>query len=191
MKQTFLLALLFIFSMSAYTQEETPSQNEESPSQNNEKTGFISVDLGGEVTPAYNLEYYSTVVGVKIGGIIAEQHSFNAGLKLLTTQIAGSFLSFNYAYSFIKGRKWIPGIDISLLAGLNRVETNNKDGYYDSSYYPTIGLELGPYLKTFVSNSFALLLKGGVTHSINTNDANDFDIRELKVYLNLGVQRYF
>ena len=201
MKQIYLLALLFIFSISAYAQEEASPQKE-APSQYDEKTGFVTVNLGGEITPVDGLKYYSTIIGLKAGGLIAQRQSFNAGLKLFTSQIADSFLYFNYAYSFTGGRQWIPGMDISLLIGLNTVKEKTeerssrlfkeeKDYLYEYSYYPTIGLELGPYLKTFISNSFALLLRTGVTHSINTNDVEDFDIRELRVYLNLGVQWYF
>ena len=187
------LTSLCIFCTTVYAQTESSSQVDTSPqmqsvqvNQNNDEKAFFSIDLGGEVTPAYNLRYNSTVIGLKVGGLISQQQTFNAGLKITTARFASSFLSFNYAYSFVKGRQWIPGVDISLLVGLNEEKKSS-----DYSYYPTIGLELGPYLKTFISNSFALLLRSGVTHSINTNAAGDFDFRELRLYLNLGVQWYF
>ena len=193
MKQIVYLTLLCIFCTTVYAQTESSSQIDSSSqmqsvqvNQDDEKTGFFSLNIGGEVTPSEKFAYHTTVVGLNFGGLITQQHTFNAGLKFTTARIESSFLTFNYAYSFIKGRQWIPGVDISLLIGLRQTYDTIKN---ENVYLPSIGGELGPYLKTFISRSHALILRAGVTHDTNTE--GDFDFQDLRMYLNLGVQWYF
>lgn len=142
-----------------------------------EKTGFFSFSLGGEVIPTNEFEHHTTVIGIKFGSQISQKSSFETGLKVTTTKVEQSFLTFQYGYSFINNSRWMPGLDAALLLGLKEEE----DVYKLSG-----GFELGPYLKTFISKSHALILRGGITHDINISDT----LSQLRIYLNLGVQWY-
>ena len=173
-----LLSMVFI---SFYAQAELV-QVEADP----EKTGFFSFSLGGEVLPAQDFLYKTPTIGIKFGGKISQQSSFEAGLKIKILDIEHSFLAFQYGYSFIEGSQWIPGIDVALLVGFKR-DFNKKEE--ENTYTLAGGVELGPYLKTFISKSHALLLRTGVTYDTSTDD--DFDLTNSRVYLNLGLQYYF
>ena len=175
--------LLSLFFVASYAQAESMMPQMEPTKANTEQedTGFFSFGLGGEVIPADRLAYYTTVLALSYGGVISEQSSFNAGVKITPEKLESSFLALRYAYSFIKGRKWIPGIDVSLLLGFSYDNLNQ--------YRLSGGFELGPYLKTFISTSHALLLRAGVTY--DTSTANDFDLTDSRAYLNLAVQWYF
>ena len=176
--------LLSLFFVVSYAQADAMPQVE--PTLTNteqEDTGFFSLGLGGEVTPKQYFAYYTTVVSLRYGGVISEQSSFNAGVKITPEKMHSSLLALQYAYSFIKGRKWIPGIDVSLLVGFT------AQWGYTTTYTLSGGFELGPYLKTFISKSHALLLRTGITY--DTSTASDFDLTDSRVYLNLVIQWYF
>ena len=203
--------LLSLFFITPYAQAEVmPQQAEVMPqtestqayTQQEENTGFFSFGLGGEVIPADYFSYYTTVVNFRYGGIISERSSFTAGLKLTTHNITNSFLAFQYAYSFTEGHKWVPGIDISLLIGFQREADNRviplSDNlgpgyilYKKPAYHLSGGLELGPYLKTFISKSHALLLRTGVAIDTTTLVEDGFDGTDFRAYLNLAIQWYF
>ena len=191
------IILLSLFFITPYIKAEMMPQME--PSQvTTEKTGFFSFGIGGEVIPADSFIYYASVLNVRYGGILSKQSSFTAGLKITTHNITNSFLAFQYAYNFIESHKWVPGIDVSLLLGFHgreeysNLETHSGFSHYvfNNDYYPSVGLELGPYLKTFISKKHALLLRTGVT--IDTTTWNDgFDGTDFRAYLNLAIQWYF
>ena len=153
-----------------------------------EETGFFSYTLGGEVLPAQDFLYQTPTASITFGGKISQQSSFEAGLKIKIMEIQHSSLAFRYGYSFIKGSQWIPGIDVVLLVGFKRSFYKKKEET-ENEYTLAGGAELGPYLKTFISKSHALLLRVGVTYDTSTDD--DFDLTNSRVYLNLGLQYYF
>ena len=58
-----------------------------------------------------------------------------------------------------------------------------------SNYKLAGGFELGPNLKTFISKSYALILRAGITYDVSTNEV--FDLVETRAYLSLGIRKYF
>lgn len=193
-----ILCSTFLF-ISFYTQADTKTDNTktdtkepsipamDSPSSSYEKTGFFHFSLGGEVSPQDDFEYHTTIITIKFGGIISQQNSFNAGIKFTTHKIEHSFLVFQYSYDFIDGTKWVPGVDATLLLGFKRYDTDEDT--YEYKYKLSAGFELGPYLKTFISRSHALLLRAGAT--LDTSTEGSLDLTESRIYLNLGFQWYF
>ncbi len=193
------ISILFflIFSTTLYAQAEEPKPQSESqpqtertlqnePMPEKENTGFFYINLGGEVIPADNFEYHTSVVGIHFGGLISQQNAFRAGLKITTAKVEHSFLSFQYEYSFTDSSQWILGIDAALLVGFKSEYNKEKE---EDIYTIGGGFELGPYLRAFISKSHALLLRAGVTYDTSTDD--EFDLNNSRAYLNLGIQWYF
>ena len=182
------ITILSTFFIGSYIQAESMQIKTDQ-----ENTAFFSISTGGEVVPANDFKYRFTTVDIKFGREVSQHSSFAAGLTVPTSEIQHSFLVFQYAYSFIKDSQWIPGIDISLLIGFQ----NEGDGPprfelfggARDAYFLAGGFELGPYLKTFISKTYALFLRAGVSYDQNVVD--DFDLTDSRIYLNLGIQRYF
>ncbi|MDE0119962.1 MAG: hypothetical protein OXM55_08160 [Bdellovibrionales bacterium] len=199
MKKPNIIILLSLFFIAPYIQAEIMPQMESTRAytEQEENTGFFSFGIGGEVIPADYFSYYTTVFNFRYGGIISKQSSFTAGLKLTIHNVTHSFLAFQYLYSFTEGHKWVPGIDISLLIGFQRAKpplfmasSHKVVSFIEDEYHLSGGLELGPYLKTFISKSHALLLRTGVT--IDTTTWKDGPCwTDFRAYLNLAIQWYF
>lgn len=177
-----LLSILFI---GLYAQAESMPQAESIPQTESmlkvesEKTGFFSISLGGEVIPLDNFTVDAIVTNITFGGKISEQSFFEVGVKL----VDNGGLLFRYGYSFMKGRHWIPGVDITLLASIG------YNGAFEKPWRLSGGLELGPYLKTFISNSYALFVRLGMAHYAVIGE--NIDIEKFRTYLNLGIQWHF
>lgn len=190
-KTATLLSILFIgFYAQAESMPQTKSATQVESVQaevDPEKTGFFSFNLGGEVIPANSFEYYTSVVGLAFGGKISQHSSFRAGIKATIARIEQSFLTFQYGYSFIEGSQWVPGADVALLIGFKKDPEKEKERIFKVSTL-SVGAELGPYLKAHISRSHALLLRVGVTYDTSTDD--EFDLTNLRIYLNLGLQWY-
>ena len=136
---------------------------------------------------------------MKFGGNISQHSSFGAGVKI--TSDNHLLLGFQYAYSFTKDKKWIPGMDFSLLIGYQISTTPREHKCLTTGYkHPSTSnknnfvnnFELGPSLKICISKSHALLLRTGIS-GYNSTDSffhSDF-IKKSKIYLNLGLQWYF
>ena len=172
-----------VFFIASYAHAESMLQMEPMNTEQ-ENTGFFSISLGGETIPLDDFLYDATVVNITFGGNISKQSFFEAGIKLINN----GGLVFRYGYSFMEGRQWIPGVDVSLLANINY----SWDNYNKGKLKVGTGLELGPHLKTFISKSFALLIRTGVAHYVVFGkDFKNFDIAKFRLYLNLGIQWHF
>ena len=180
---------LLIFFITSYAQAESTLQTESMPQMEpmnteQENTGFFSISLGGEVIPLDNFKYDATVTNITFGGTISKQSFFEAGVKLVNN---GGLL-FRYGYGFTEGRQWVPGVDITLLAHAGYSWNKLQDGNLTVG----TGFELGPHLKTFISKSFALLIRTGVAnYVVFGKDFKNFDLEKFRVYLNLGLQWHF
>ena len=203
MKKIIILLILFI---GFYAQAESISQAEPTAqaesaqveTDREEKISFFSFSLGVEVIQKNDLTHAKTL-DMKFGGNISQHSSFGAGVKI--TSDNHLLLGFQYAYSFTKDKKWIPGMDFSLLIGYQISTTPRERKYLTTGYkHPYTSnknnfvnnFELGPYLKIFISKSHALLLRTGIS-GYNSTDSffhSDF-IKKSKIYLNLGLQWYF
>ena len=147
-------------------------------------TGFFSLSVSLDAFPLHYFKYHGTSFGLRYGSHFSAQSSFEAGIQGGAGNI---LLMFKYNYDFIRGTKWVPGLDISLLVG-------NYSGFSlnaDRTLWLDAGLEIGPYIRTFISRSHALLFRTGVacdTHrlqdSINLAD-------DLSLYLSLSIQWHF
>ena len=187
------LMFLLIFFTTSYAQAEesmpqTASQPQAESSSQNEpmqgkaeqkKTGFFSISIGGEAIPLDNFIFDAIVSSITFGGTLSKQSSFEAGVKL----VDNGGLLFRYGYSFMEGQKWIPGVDITLLASAS------YNDYKQDAWKVSGGFELGPYLKTFISHSHSLFVRTGVAHYATIGEK--FDIEEFRMYLNLGIQWHF
>ena len=186
-----------VFFIASYAQAESTLQTESTPKTKptlqvesiqaeteQKKTNIFSLSLGGEVSLSDNFAYNTSTMDITFGGITSKQSFFQAGVKLYTNDIGASLFTLRYGYSFIEGRQWVPGVDISLLAGARYSYFNNKHKFILGG-----GFELGSYLKIFISKSHALVLRTGITYATNTE--SDFDLTDSKAYLNLGIQWHF
>jgi len=167
---------------------------------NNKTIGFFSFGLGGSAMPLRGGVYYGSSVELRYGAYISNQSFFEAGVDI-NTETSGN-LHFKYGYDFIKGSKWVPGIDLSLLLGYNvsRDYRNYNDlleiskeywvnnWYVNSHSYISLGFAIGPYIKTYISDSKVLVLRTGIKH---TDGWSRFNIRDIRVYMNLAMQWYF
>lgn len=182
MKFTSLIFLLTFF-ITAYAQAESTPQVESTPQTelmpiqyNQEKTGFFSISIGGEAIPLDNLAFDAVVSSITFGGTLSKRSSFEAGVKF----VDNGGLLFRYGYSFKEGRHWVPGVDATLLVSAS---------YALEKWAINGGVELGLYLKTFISHSHSLFVRTGVAHYAAIN--KDFDIAKFRIYLNLGVRWHF
>ena len=145
-------------------------------------TGFFSLSLGHIALPLRYFEYYDITLNFRYGGYVSEQSSFEAGVKFGIKESILVMLKYNY--DFLSGKRWIPGLDIALLLG--------RFGIYESrSRYLDAGLEVGPYVRVFISKSHALFLRTGVVVDTSRLHTHINIADELKLYLNLGIQWHF
>jgi len=178
------IIILFLFFTGFYTKAESAVLQTEPVKVGNEKTGFISVNMGGEVIPGEDFKYYSSVWSMEYGGKISQKSSFAAGFKIVQD---GAFLKFQYEYGFIENSRWIPGVDTALLIGFQR-KGPEQDNFFVSRKLLSGGFELGPYLKVFISQSYAIVLRAGVTYDANTDETPD--LANSRAYLHLGIRLY-
>ena len=149
-------------------------------------TGFFSLSVGIETQPMYYFTHYSTSLSFRYGGYFSAQHGFEAGVKMSTQEYIMIMLKYNY--DFIRDNKWVPGLDIALLVGTsysgNKLSQLGKDSL-------DAGLEIGPYIKTFISRSHALCLRTGVAYDTSGRHQGGLYLLDFRLYLDLGIQWHF
>ena len=151
-------------------------------------TGFFSLSFQPEALPLKYLEYYDTSVNFAYGGYFNEQNGFTAGVR--ANMRDGLFIMLKYNYDFITGSKWIPGMDISLLVGsYNHARYKKYNREAKPKSWIDAGLEIGPYIKTFISRSHALVLRTGLAY--DTSQLMVPNLSDIRLYLSLGIQWHF
>ena len=151
-------------------------------------TGFFSFSLGHEALPLRYFQYDSTTINFRYGGYFSEQHGFEAGIKWSMGD--NLLIMLKYNYDFTQDQKWVPGLDISVLVG----GFGFYKGYeyeYENTKWLNVGLEIGPYIKTFISRSHALFLRTGLAYDTSRLHDNPYIADELRFYINLGIQWHF
>ena len=213
--------IMVVFFMSFYAQAESSSatevkQQSNSPNWQNRKTGFFSGGIRSEFTPSDEFLYYDSSVNLRYGHYISKHSFFEAGIdsNYLSKPI---FFHLKYGYDLIAMGRTIPGIDISLLVGVEkrknlgypsypykykniseeeyvrRVEDYEKKSEEireeESKVSLAVGFAVGMYVKTFVSRSAALVLRVGATHDTSSG-LEDFDLLDTRMYMGLSVKWY-
>ena len=77
-------------------------------------TGFFHLGSGIQFDPLNEFAWHDFVVDLQFGGYIGKNGFFSAGVR------GGGHtpsLNLKYGFDFVKGYRWIPGWDVSLLVG--------------------------------------------------------------------------
>ena len=180
-------------------EEYTPRVNQTEE----KRTGFFALDFSGSFIPSESLLFNSPGLGVLFGGQIIPQNIFSLGLRVNEDPA----MSINYSYEFESiNRKWVPGISVSSLIGFSYGGNRYKhevelDGVLvaDSDEKPTLkkgtpslssgpylalGLDVGVYLRVFITKNIATLFKTSLSHRLVS--VKDINLEKDDIYWNIG-----
>ena len=208
-KMLIILASIFLYMLDASADAIKPEQKESSTHIQNEilnkKDRYISFDVGITTSRA-DLPH---LMRFKYGRYLSEQTFFEIGISLrpYTQEPLSYFLSINnekfcivkeefdqfllfiditYGFDFIKDGRWIPGIDASVF--IKPFYLYEKDDTDFTMFTVSGGIEVGLYLKAFISESYSIFLRPGF--SFDSEEMTELSYTGLG-FLNLGFQGYF
>ena len=155
------------------------------------RTGFFALDFSGSFIPSETFRFNGPGLGVLFGSQIIPQNIFSLGLRL----DEGPAMAINYSYEFESNkRKWVPGISVSSLIGYKyspNVQTVylNKKSQISSYHTPSkpylaFGLNVGVYLKVFITKNIATLFKTSLSHSLIS--VKEVNLEKDDIYWNIG-----
>ena len=154
------------------------------------RTGFFATDLIGEFTDDFS--YYGTALDIQFGVQLVPQHSFALGIRLphrgsgsegYLSKTSRTFsydaaVLLKYNYDFKKYGRWIPGGDFSIFLGDSPGTRRGLDRF-------TFGINAGLFLRGFISENMAVLLRVG----IGSNWVTDISPR-IGPYIGMGMRWY-
>ena len=143
-------------------------------------TGFFSLSIGHEALPIRSFAYHGTNISFRYGGYLSEQSGFEGGIRWGI--LDAWFIVLKYNYDWITHRRWTPGLDVSVMVGTYPYRHSNRQ-------WLDLGLEIGPYIKSFISRSHALVLRTGLAY--DTSLLTVPNLVDLRLYLSLGIQWHF
>ena len=138
-----------------------------SAEQDEKRTEFFATDLIGEFTDDFS--YYGTALDIQFGVQLVPQHSFTLGIRLPhrgSGSVEGRFsrpfsydydgaVLLKYNYDFKKYGRWIPGGGFSIFLGDDPGPVRGLDRF-------TFGINAGLFLRKFISENRAVLLRVGI-----------------------------
>ena len=143
------------------------------------KRGFFSAYFTNSFNIFQDFVFHGRSLRLGYGGKLFRDNDFE-----LSINISHSTPSFGLKYeqAFLKDRKWFPGVDVSLLFGL----IDEKDRFFRELL--AVGLEGGPFLSTFISKYYSLVVRTGLSYTVPVS-GNVFE-EEPNFYISLGFKRF-
>ena len=143
--------------------------------------GFFSFHIASEFNPYRYMEFDQSAFVLGYGKrmfLDAASMEFHLRLASLSHMGAGVKLELD----LMKGVSWTPGIDTAL--SFAAVRGADADPYFAARY------GLGGYVKAFVSKSFAMMFRGGLSYELSVGGPY-FTLENLNMYLGVGIKKYF
>ena len=188
MKHKITISLALIFFMGSYVSAE----------EGEKRTGFFAVDFINEFTPADAFAYYDSSFDIQFGGELIPQNTMALGIRVPFEKSGAVLLKYNY--DFIRSGNWIPGVSVSALFGITRrkggpiyishsSEAELKKLEERNRRFLTVGMNLGVFVKKFISRNIAVLIRTGISHElISVKDPKGIDDLTVNMYIGVGVR---
>ena len=187
-KITLLLALVFFIGFYVSAEE------------GEKRTGFFAVDFINEFTPSDSFSYYDSSFDIQFGGELIPQNTMALGIRVPFEKSGAVLLKYNY--DFIRSGNWIPGVSVSALFGITPrnygtfhpidkelSEAELKELEKKNRRFLTFGMNLGVFVKKFISKNIAVLIRTGISHElISVKDPKGVDDLTVNMYIGVGVR---
>lgn len=186
MKHKIIIFLSFVFFMCSYASAE----------EGEKRMGFFAVDFINEFTPPDAFAYYASSFDIKFGGQLIPQNTMALGIRV---PFKSGVVILKYNYDFIRSGNWIPGISVSALFGISpqtqfplneeMSEAGLKKFKKENQRFLTVGMNLGVFVKKFISRNIAVLVRTGISHElISVKDPKGVDDLTVNMYIGVGVR---
>ena len=181
MKHKITILLALVFFMGSYVSAEEEEK----------RTGFFAIDFINEFTPADAFAYYDSSFDIKFGGELIPQNTVALGIRVPFEKSGAVLLKYNY--DFIRSGNWIPGVSVSALFGITPNEyiyaAHNLDIKAKKKRFLTVGMNLGVFVKKFISRNIAVLIRTGISHElISVKDPKGASDLTVNMYIGVGVR---